>query len=194
VIAYIIDIFNARTETSFTLNVLKDSQLNVSAVLANSTSKNLESGNVNGFMQTINVVSSTVGTVNCASALDCVVFNRDECFLTTNTFGKCFSGFKGVMGDSNTICFDLNSSTREIGSFCSSNVDCFFSYALILLVLALPPLRLASQAYQILYALVMELVHLSEHLEILCKIVLLSTHIALPNVLVTQAMVLWIVL
>jgi hypothetical protein len=30
------------------------------------------------------------------------------------------------MGDSNTICFDVNSSTGEIGSSCSSNVDCLY--------------------------------------------------------------------
>ena len=108
--------------------MLGGSNVNSSAFLTSAVQKNTESGNINGIYQTINLVSSSISTVNCTGAPNCTLFHRDSCLLTVNTCSSCQTGYKGIVGDSNAPCLSVNSTVGGIGSVCRTNTDCLYHY------------------------------------------------------------------
>jgi len=78
------------------------------SVLSQKLSSSFSSGNVDGAVQAVNNIASTVNLVNCSSASKsfCGSLNRDVCSAVPNTCSSCITGFTGIVGYSNTRCFN----------------------------------------------------------------------------------------
>ena len=100
--------------------------LNATNFLSSSLKTNIAVGNVNGILQSINLASSIVSIKNCSAAPNCSALNRHDCLDTVNTCTGCFSGYKGVIGDSNTRCIEVSAATGATGSECKLNSDCLY--------------------------------------------------------------------
>jgi hypothetical protein len=84
-------------------------------------------GNVDGLKQTISLITTAVGTVNCSGAPNCTALNRYGCAATANTCGECIADdYVGVSGDSNTACLNiaLAASFPGVTVDCGSDEDC----------------------------------------------------------------------
>lgn len=103
--------------------------------------QNFEIVNSQGILQVISSVNAFASSVNCSLARPkfCERIHRENCSATANTCGKCFDGYLGVQGDSNSPCLTSLSMVRvsrssmleaslqdfELTSlFCSQNEDC----------------------------------------------------------------------
>jgi hypothetical protein len=105
--------------------------------------------NIDQFRNTINIVSSSLNTVNCSlpSILikngGCISLNRQDCSNTAYTCGPCYNGYYGDNGDANTKCFDpkttLTSTINNIplkecsgkmlnGSTCNNHGLCHYTF------------------------------------------------------------------
>jgi hypothetical protein len=80
----------------------------------------------------VNNVAMTVGQVNCSLIADgyCAGLNRQNCYSTPQSCGSCLSGFVGVVGSSNALCFprytNITTVQRGPGSACVNNSDCLY--------------------------------------------------------------------
>ena len=126
VYATAVDIVGSSANNSYVVNVLANPNQNSSFFLVNSLRKETASGNVNGIYQTINLVSSSLSIVNCSASPNCTALHRDLCLNVVNTCSSCSAGYKGVVGDSNSPCASLTSSTGSIGSPCGVSNDCLY--------------------------------------------------------------------
>jgi hypothetical protein len=79
---------------------------------------------------TINNVASTLSVVNCSSitAGYCASLNREPCVNTPNTCGTCLSGYIGIIGDINKLCYTpaAASRLRQVNETCSKNSECLY--------------------------------------------------------------------
>lgn len=68
-----------------------------------------------------------LNTINCSAvaASYCASLNRANCYNTPLTCGSCLSGFTGVVGDANTLCFAKGEGS-PVGGSCSTNSDCLY--------------------------------------------------------------------
>ena len=110
------------------MNVVIGADIDAFYFLDTSLKAQFAKGDVDGVMQTINLVSTVVGEKNCTLAPDCTALNRDDCLVTINTCSSCLTGFKGIVGDSNTKCISESSSIGTIGSDCTSDDDCLYQH------------------------------------------------------------------
>ena len=67
--------------------------------------------------------STSLNSVNCSLAPDCQSLNREECFSTTHSCGRCVDGFIGEDGDGNSQCYSAASNALEPAD-CLSDSDC----------------------------------------------------------------------
>lgn len=129
---YAVDSYSAQSvAVSAVSPVVKvNSNANITNILSSSLSNSFSSGNVDGAVQAVNNIASTVNIVNCtlASSTFCASMNRDVCSSVPNTCGSCLTGFKGIVGNANTKCFNSTSSSSigSVGSACVSNSDCLY--------------------------------------------------------------------
>ena len=112
---------NASTKVTTTAN--KEAP---ATFLASLLSKSLESMDLDFTFQTINLVSSTISSVNCTASPDCAGLHRSNCYSSINTCSSCLVGYKGVVGDSNTKCVLSTTHTGAIGYPCIQNTDCLY--------------------------------------------------------------------
>ena len=120
------DVYHAKGDASFVVNVVSIEGFNMSAYLDYSLKKNFATGNIDGVIQTVNFVSSIVSSKNCSAAPNCAGINRSGCLETSNTCGICLSGYEGIIGDSNTKCARESSPIGTIGSVCKQDEDCLY--------------------------------------------------------------------
>jgi hypothetical protein len=120
------------SDTNDTVNLLQGSVSSFSATL-----------DTDGLSQVLNPVSTTLNSVNCSGAPDCNTLNREHCIATVNTCGSCMSGYVGVVGDSNKLCFSNTSNSGAVGFPCIADVDCIYGHCSFG-VCAPPPLRCVS--------------------------------------------------
>jgi len=80
----------------------------LSTVLDTQLEKAFASGNNDAVMKSINVLGSSISTVNCSAAPACQALNRKLCSTVTQTCGACLEGFVGIAGPSNSKCSDAS--------------------------------------------------------------------------------------
>jgi len=123
----------ASTSPVVTLSAKTDVESFLSTNLASSFS----SGNVDGAVQAVNNIATTVNIVNCtaASASFCSSLNRAQCSTVPNICGSCLDGFNGIVGNANTKCFNATQSATSngpvsgsVGSSCSTDGDCLYGF------------------------------------------------------------------
>jgi hypothetical protein len=124
------DIYLASSTISSTVVVgpLSATNVDYSSILTSSLSAALSVQNVDGLVSVINMVSSSMNSVNCSLVGHefCFNRNRDDCSTTANTCGSCLSGFVGIDGDSNTKCVEPTS-IGAVGDLCTSDNDCLYN-------------------------------------------------------------------
>ena len=104
---------------------------NVLNLLSSSLTASLASGNVDATYNAINLVSSTISTVNCTAAppLFCAARNRFPCLESgnPNECGSCLKGFKGTVGDGNLPCVNASVPIGNNGATCTKGSDCLYN-------------------------------------------------------------------
>ena len=126
VIGFAQDIYNAAAQASFVVNVLLTDGFDISTFLNSSLKIHYATGNVDGVIQTTNMVSSIVDAKNCTAAPNCTSLNRYGCLEMTNTCGSCVHEYEGIIGNSNTRCVRKSSTIGAVGSVCKYHDDCLF--------------------------------------------------------------------
>lgn len=121
---------SSSSATIATVNLVVKSDSAVSSLLSTSLSTSFSSGNIDGAIQVVNNVASTVSIVNCSATTVayCSSLNRKSCDTIPNTCGNCLSGFTGIVGYANTKCFLVSTNTQlgTVGSSCATNEDCIY--------------------------------------------------------------------
>lgn len=88
-----------------------DSVVNLTESLLQQIPSLLEKYDSDGVLSLVNMVSRNLNYVNCSNAPRCrQLYNRESCTSTPHTCGPCLSGYLGVVGHSNSICYPRNSS------------------------------------------------------------------------------------
>ena len=128
VIGFAQDIYNAAAQASFVVNVLLKDGFDMSTFLNSSLKANYATGNVDGVLQTTNMVSSIVDAKNCTAAPNCTVLNRYGCLEMANTCGFCMHNYDGIIGNSNTRCIRKSLPVGAVGSICKYDDDCLFHH------------------------------------------------------------------
>lgn len=127
VIAY--DIYDSFGSASTIVNVLpQNSSFNFFNFAQSYISKAFLTNDVNVISQTISSTVFALNAVNCSTKSEkfCSSINRQRCSSTSNTCGSCQSGYIGLDGDANTLCF-LPESAKSVSSLCTSNQECITS-------------------------------------------------------------------
>ena len=127
IIANVLDIYGSASNATTFAVVTTDTRQSPAVFLNQYLSQALSSGNTNGAFQTMNLVSSTISINNCSASPNCTLLHRAHCLLTVNTCGSCLSGYKGIVGDANTLCFSSSSTHGAIGSPCTVSSNCLYN-------------------------------------------------------------------
>lgn len=90
-----IDMLNSSSTTTSTVEVTPSEGGDTSRTLSTSLNRAFLTGDVNLAYQAINSAATTISTADCTASPDCSELNRNYCFLTTGTCGRCFDGFSG---------------------------------------------------------------------------------------------------
>lgn len=139
---YVYDTYLSSSYISGSVTVTPALSSNITQVLSSQVTSSLSSGNVDGVVQALNTIASTVGKVNCTNAPQkyCTSINRNICQSLPNTCGSCLSGFAGIVGSSNVPCLNLTKAATTIsstgttviagtvGASCSSDSQCVFGF------------------------------------------------------------------
>jgi hypothetical protein len=123
---YVADIYQASSRATVSVISTVDTQnATLDEIVESSIAKlptlmaTLESDEV---LAIITQISSSLSEVNCSlvSAAVCSAKNREECSTVINTCGPCLTGFSGVVGSSNTPCYESNYTTIDPGESCNT--------------------------------------------------------------------------
>jgi len=100
------------------------------SALSSGLANALAAGNADATYQTVNNVASSLNGVNCTGhdSAVCSELHRDPCFTTPLTCESCFPGFVGIVGPSNTKCFNASTNVGKNGYPCKSNQDCIYNF------------------------------------------------------------------
>jgi hypothetical protein len=126
----IFDLYQASDNRTAYINVTNSEKgTNVTDYLFTGLQSAFASSNGQTALLTVNNAASSFNNKNCSSvnATFCSSLHRTACTTTPQTCGSCLSGYKGIVGSSNTLCFPSNSSLGQSGSSCLSNNDCLFA-------------------------------------------------------------------
>ena len=119
----------ANTSTPVTVTV--NTTTNVLNLLSSSLSVSLASGNADATFNAINLVSSTISTVNCTAVPPsfCAARNRFPCLEAgnPNECGSCLKGFTGTVGDGNLLCVNASVPIGGNGDTCKTGSDCLYN-------------------------------------------------------------------
>jgi hypothetical protein len=117
--SYVVVVNPPGDQTEFLKNAL-------SSGLANA----LASGNADATYQTVNNVASSLNGVNCTGrgVAECAKFNRSACLTVPLTCESCIDGFIGIVGPSNTRCFNASTNAGKNGYPCKSDGDCVYNF------------------------------------------------------------------
>jgi REJ domain len=126
VFAMVYDVFGASANVSTAVIIVADSNEDPSAYLSIYLLKSIQSGDLDLTFQTINLVSSTLSAVNCSAAPLCADLHRASCYATVNTCSSCLTGYRGVVGDANAMCFEESDVHGTIGATCATHTDCLY--------------------------------------------------------------------
>ena len=121
----------ACANTSAPVTVAVNTTTNVLNLLTSSLGASLASGNADATFNAINLVSSTISTVNCTAVPPsfCATRNRFPCLEAgnPNECGSCLSGFTGTIGDGNLLCVNASVAIGRNGATCTKASDCLYS-------------------------------------------------------------------
>ena len=123
----VMDVFFASVAATATTTVYYNPAANISKITTDTLETAFLSSDVNLVYQTVNNVATTINIVNCSSAPNCLLLNRGFCVKTAGTCGSCFTGYNGIIGDSNTKCLNATSSpslAAAVGASCLSDSQC----------------------------------------------------------------------
>jgi hypothetical protein len=98
---------SAKISTSAAVTLSEKVSQQIGNVLSTSLASSFSSGNVDGAVQAVNNIATTVNAVNCSAASKafCASLFRSDCQAVPNTCGACLAGYSGVIGNSNRRCF-----------------------------------------------------------------------------------------
>ena len=91
-----IDMLNSSSTTTSTVAVTTRPDTNSSLILSTSLTRAFLTGDINLAYQSMNGAATTVSSVDCSASPNCFALNREYCFLTAGTCGRCFDGFSGM--------------------------------------------------------------------------------------------------
>ena len=121
----------ACANTSAPVTVAANTTTNVLNLLTSSLGTSLASGNADATFNAINLVSSTISTVNCTAVPPsfCATRNRFPCLEVgnPNECGSCLNGFTGTVGDGNLLCVNASVAIGRNGATCTQGSDCLYS-------------------------------------------------------------------
>jgi hypothetical protein len=126
----IFDLYQASDNRTSYINVTTSEKgTNITDYLFNGLQSAFASSNGQTAMLTVNNAASSFNNKNCSAVNStyCSSLHRVACTTIPQTCGSCLSGYKGIVGPSNTLCFPSNSSSGQTGSSCLSNDDCLFA-------------------------------------------------------------------
>jgi len=122
------DNFYAVANASTIVTVKPNKNLDISTLLSTQSMLFDADGNLNTLYKVVNNVATTMNTVNCSASPDCASLNRAGCHDVPNNCGSCLHGYKGIVGSSNSKCFNSTSTEGSIGSNCESDNDCLYGH------------------------------------------------------------------
>lgn len=91
-----IDMLNSSSSTTSTVAVTPSQTSDTSRILSTKLNRAFLTGDVNLAYQAINSAATTISTADCSTSPNCLELNRNNCFLTPGTCGRCFDGFSGA--------------------------------------------------------------------------------------------------
>jgi REJ domain len=91
-----IDMLNSSSSAITNVTVNPSQNMDTSRVLSTSLNRAFLTGDVNLAYQAINTAATTISTADCSASPNCFELNRNYCFLTIGTCGRCFDGFSGA--------------------------------------------------------------------------------------------------
>ena len=128
------DSFLACVNATTTVVVQVNKSTNAFKLLGSALQTSLSSGNVDATFTAINLVSSTISTINCTAAPPtfCAARNRYPCVEAghPNECGSCLPGFRGFVGDSNLQCLNASKPVGSLDAACVLNSDCAYNLCL----------------------------------------------------------------
>jgi len=124
----VFDTLHAHTSSTAVVSV-SETKLNstdLQVIIAEELS--VSTGNMDDTKETLSVASSLLNAIDCSSAPDCAVLDREECANVDNTCGRCLSGYIGTDGDDNSECISaetviIESRINDTRS-CDTDSDC----------------------------------------------------------------------
>jgi hypothetical protein len=123
---FVQDIYQASSRATVSVISTVDTQNNTLDEIVESSIAKLPSLMTNfesdGVLAIITQISLSLSEVNCSlvSTDVCLAYHREECSAIINTCGSCLTGFSGVIGSSNTPCYESNSTTIGVGGSCNT--------------------------------------------------------------------------
>ena len=125
-IGRVTDINGATVNISSSVKVTSNNSSNPVAFLHRVLPSALASGDLDSVYRAIQLVSATLGEVDCSGAPNCTALHRVGCAGTLNTCGQCMDGYGGVMGDDNSMCRSQKvlASLAPVGANCTSSTTC----------------------------------------------------------------------
>ena len=78
----------------------------------------------------INIIAKVLNIVNCTLVSNSVCANltRAPCLKTPQTCGRCLHNSTGIVGDSNTPCYNNSDMIRGLGEHCTFDSHCLYGY------------------------------------------------------------------
>lgn len=108
------DVLSASTLESFHVIVVISPQLNEIYVstLNDSLQSHLSTSDASAVVHTLNTAAVRLSAMSCLRSPNCSSLNRESCFSTAMTCGKCISGYEGIYDDSNYECISPSTEDR----------------------------------------------------------------------------------
>ena len=122
-----IDSYGAIANVTTIVSVSAMANFNPAVYLSSTLSASLAAGSASSVYQSINAVSSMLGSINCTAAPNCTALHRAPCQSTPNTCGSCLQRHVGITGDSNVRCkSNAAAAVATAASGCVKNADCLY--------------------------------------------------------------------
>eukprot|EP01034_Spumella_vulgaris_P034400 gene34400-biopygen29293 len=120
---------SANASVAVVVQATAAASLNVTNYLTGGLATAAAAGDTSSTIQIVNNVANTLNVVNCTGADNntCSSFGRGQCIDVAHTCSDCFDGFLGLVGASNTKCFNISESTAvAVGGRCLKGDQCFY--------------------------------------------------------------------
>lgn len=90
------DMHNSSSTAMSTVTVIQSPSSNTSRILSRSLNRAFLTGDMSLAYQSLNGAATTINAVDCSASPNCSTLNREHCFRTAGSCGRCLEGYSGT--------------------------------------------------------------------------------------------------